>query len=251
MVYADGESMYAFLYSAPMSSLDPEGTMTVKPIGRPASVGCGKEAYMTWDFELDEETQIAGFIVQEVTVTCTVQGITRPFRRNPSECDPTVSPPETKNYWEAWRVQPGKKTSLLKKFSNLPRASTDQARFPIPAKGCGDYVQLGEIRFYTDTDILSAGDNISLWDRNRSTTYNSTCPTGGGSLPTTGDRPKFWDRTPVDGTAFRSFAVDWACGTKSSFAWASAFPSSDFGVDRVLDIHFSDWPKGSCLGFPK
>src|SRR5262249_5049313 len=67
------EHPYVYARNNPMLYVDPSGMLTAKPVGGLFGVPCGKEAWIEWDFEFDNQQDgapCAGYAVQQVDVYC-------------------------------------------------------------------------------------------------------------------------------------------------------------------------------------
>ena len=183
--------------------------LTIKPRGFDLAVNCRSDnhAHARWDFILDSVSgprrkatgaSCNGFLVQKVSVSCDV-----------TACDFSKKYFTHFEYWEAWPVKRGEKTSTIKKANNYKY--TDEASYNFPAGSFGWYHQRGEVRFYCAKDFGTDG-----WFECGLVPYggDGPCGTTAGLLKSTPDPPRSWSKggAPIDeGPAFRNFEVEWCC----------------------------------------
>lgn len=222
--FIDGINRYVYVHNLPTSDLDPGGRLTIKPRRlKLRDVGCGKLAFIEWDFLLDTLVKpprkkwgapCDGFFIQKVHFHCDVV-----------TCDHLHLTLVDISYWEAWPVTKGKRfTSIRKKFRVK---YTDRAEFLVPDGTFGSCKQDGEVRFYCEEDIEKAGGvvlgtSIVGWHdpncdpKTKSGTpinYGTgVCPISPACLESTETQPKFWGKAKItDGPAIRSFSGTWKC----------------------------------------
>lgn len=208
----DGPNPYIYVHNDPVNLADPTGLLTVVPRSQKLDKrNCGTEAFMTWDFRLDtlvrpnakkKGAPCDGFVVQHVVVACSVV-------RCKGQCAIDLDQITPFEYWEAWRVPQGEPLSPEKQRKGA--SSNDKATATLVDKACGYYHQTGEIKFYCAKDV-----DLSRWHNGRTDGMKfyggeGDCGTTPGFLLSTDVRPDFWDKKPVDGSAFRYFVANWDC----------------------------------------
>ena len=205
--------LYLFVSAAPTVHSDPSGMVKIRASGQEASdlPSCSGEKFKKWDFVLDFDTNEDvckdGYIVQQVTVTCTSKDCD--YECKGDRCGPRKNSGSFK-YWEVWEVNKGRVADRL--------GWSDKASLPVSNDSCGSYSQLGEVRYYClkDTGTLSGNGWVS--DRSRRYGEEYGCGTGAGDLFATSDEPKFWTNSNGEaGSTFRIFSVDWECCAKNRF----------------------------------
>lgn len=206
------ENLFKYAYNRPVTVIDPSGEIAVIPIEDRWLEGakCGEYVQIKWNFVLDRPAPRDGYIVQMVKFSCHVEPCI--------ECN-SLSPEthDTYTYWEAWFVEKGKRQpkALLDKRTDYTDESLSEGG---PVGTCGARIYFGAIRFYTiditndlGSEDVDPADLKSTWRPNR--IYGDPpCRTGTGWLPSTRNKPEWWDtRVPIEGSAYRVMGVKWCC----------------------------------------
>jgi len=224
--YEDGNNLYQFELSSPVQNIDPQGTITIKGVGRfKKNPGCEGPAARRWRLSLSGPASCDGYIVQEVHVSCSV-GTCKVTGKCGKACE--IDSREEYRYYEAWYV---KKGDVVSKTDNK---SIDRAHWS-PFQPCGSYRQHGSVRFYcknpADSPLNIGTGNLTSWGRGRN--HGTVCKTFAGGLKSTGSRPGFWNSlpsaeagSPFLNQAFRVLQSNWCCCQTCSnrFHRASASP---------------------------
>jgi RHS repeat-associated protein len=158
--YAGGINLYRYLSSGPLESTDPYGLVEQgNELGLPTvnngflriiavheNLGkraCVEPARISWRFQLLGHAPCDGFLLQKVTVDCSVQ--TCKCKEGDEE------PPVQVVYYEKWDIARGGVDSVhLDRDPSHPfaLAFTDTAQFTPPNNTKGSYEQGGEVRFF-------------------------------------------------------------------------------------------------------
>jgi hypothetical protein len=163
---------------------------------------CGSRR-VRWTFTLDNPASADGYIVQNVRALETIESC--PSNVSSMSLTPTIE------FWEAWKVNAGDTHEQL----NSSFGYTDQSsRAPEPTKS-GTQASLGTVKFFLRSVTGDLGS-----DGVAPTTPGSSWGPGNAppslSLPSTLNKPSWWNGTPAEGPA-RRWASSWnCCGDASS-----------------------------------
>lgn len=168
--------------------------------------GCGDRSYRRWTFSIRGNLPCdEGFLVQKVTVNCRLIDC--------DECEGGCGKRLSSgafSYYESWYVKDGKVEDV--------RGYTDMAQGVAPNKTCGGITQTGEVRFYcmSTTGDLGRKGIAGLWHPYQTHGNDFGCPVSAEALPSTGEKPIWWEEKPKDGNASakREFSMDWNCCDK-------------------------------------
>jgi hypothetical protein len=210
-------SLYRFIDSSPLDSMDPTGEIRVFQI-RPTNLRpkCdAPSAVATFKFELNRWPCRGnlGYFVQKVRVHCHI-----------AKCSPPAPPNDGGAsdhfvYFEAWPVV----RPLLGKAAVLDTAKA-------LSSGRGRYRQDGTVKFY----CLSPDNQTKEGEISTSETsapgpgvfgVGGPCPTESGGLHSMSTEPLFWSRAAAATSGHRTFGMNWnCCCGKLKFADAFARP---------------------------
>jgi hypothetical protein len=154
-----------------------------------------------WKFELDAGAPCNGFIVQQIDVYEDIRACDK---------DPPTKLPATpvNTYWESWAVKKGARRS----WDTARDGYTDGSMRPSQDSRCGMSAAVGTIKFFCKVTTGDLGDvNTPSTDPN-SKWAPGKAPTS-GALPSTTDKPTWWDNAPTAGPATRKASMDWCCCT--------------------------------------
>jgi RHS repeat-associated protein len=224
-------SAYAYSGNSPVGRMDPAGRASNGVPWPPnvnvgvAVVGgnfrdahCGEVANVLAAFTMTAPFPCDGYIVQQVSASCRVQGCL-------SKC-PTSSPATPDwTYWEAWPVKAGQWLSPLDIFS----VRLSQLR-------CGIRSIAAIVKFFCRTDLLGVGcgtgdlggygqrpaDPASRWRPGPQYGF-FPCEFLTGSLPSIGgpgsgdvNRPRWWNCPAAGSGTSRSIEAFWDCCCKDN-----------------------------------
>jgi hypothetical protein len=210
---------YAYARNNPCRYIDPSGMLTVEPLGSNLSPKCGQSAWIEWDFVLAKKAPCDGYIVQQIDARCTIDDCCNCPKSSPLKPDLT--------FWEAWFVNKGDR--LISDLMAGRTTFTDTSTKPVRDKKCGTDSSSGTIKFFcmtTTGDLGKPGMPNAMSGWKFLAVYGTgDCKTTTGAMPTTDQRPPWWNNVPIE-SASRWFSVYWncCCHDKSDFIQVDASP---------------------------
>ena len=167
----------------------------IETVEGPAKTGCGGFDWKV-KFTLNAASQKGGWIVQKITMTKFIR-----------DCEARIIENSTLTYWEAWHVMPGSKIDS----STAAGLFNFDDEYKLQDQGCTigrvDYV--GEVKFFEGLDL--PGNFI----RNNPATYAH-------DLPSTKDKPAFWDNTDA---VPHTLISKWNCCPPSHEQTVTTYPN--------------------------
>jgi len=220
--YVDGPSLFRAFFI--MDATDPRGQNASGiqvGIQNSNNGDCGRESNIFFTFRLPAGHRKKGYLVQKVTVSCSIapceesKWIEESYCGNiPHEfCGCRKFDQNSFTYFEAWRVG----------FNQVPPMNPpgigntrwdDKASFLAKDKTCGKYNQEGELRFYSDEDTGDISTDQEWAPKpNHFFGEHTNCKTTAGSLYSRdgfGGDPGFWTSKPI-ASGSRTMKMDWQC----------------------------------------
>jgi hypothetical protein len=154
-----------------------------------------------WKFELSGAAPCDGYFVQQMD---------RYLDRRTCEKDPPAKPPDkpTETFWEAWPVKKGDKGTSV----TTTLGYTDSSFSATQENSCGFKIATGTIKFYCATVTGDLGDFDKAPADPNSKWGPGKNPVS-GQLPSTKDKPDWWDKKEEAGPASRKASSEWCCCT--------------------------------------
>ena len=160
----------------------------------------GREA--RWKFELSDTAPCDGYMVQQVD---RFQDIEKCPPEGKAPALPTTPKP---TFWEAWYIKKGDKVSE----DTVTDGYTDGSRFAEHDSERGIDVVKGTIKFFCKKTTGDLG-NLNKKPSDPNSKWGPGKVPTSGSLPSTDEKPSWWDDTPEAGPAERKATSDWVCCT--------------------------------------
>lgn len=160
--------------------------------------GCGAR-YSRWKFELSDPAPCEGYMVQQVDRFQDIK------KCPPAGKDPALPANPTRTFWEAWPFKKGEK--VFENFADF--GFSDTSRFPSHDKERGIDVVKGTLKFFCKNTTGDLG-KLNEKPSDPNSKWASKAPES-GALPSTDEKPKWWDDKPEVGPAERKATSDWVC----------------------------------------
>ena len=153
-----------------------------------------------WKFELSDPAPCDGYIVQQVDRYQDIE------KCPPGGKDPSQPAKPTETFWEAWYVKKGDKVDEdFAKFN-----FTDESNFPSHDDERGIDVIVGTIKFFCKKETGDLGKQDKKPEDKDSKWGPGKVPVSGG-LPSTKEKPGWWEDKPEAGPASRKASSNWVC----------------------------------------
>jgi RHS repeat-associated protein len=211
------ENPYVYVRNNPHRYVDPSGMLTVKPLASNLNPHCGGDAWIRWDFVLAKKAPCDGYLVQQIDYRCTIDNCVNCPATSPAKPDFT--------FWEAFFVQKGQ--TLEETRVSGQYTYTDESRFRVINKKCGNESAVGTIKFFCmtttgDLGRVSKPNPMSGWMVNAK--YGAgDCATRPGTLPSTDKQPAWWGQAALE-SAQRWSNIYFNCCCAPGFVQADANP---------------------------
>lgn len=204
---------YLYVRDNPIARLDPSGEITVIPLWNNFNQiqKCKTPlSRINWDFHLDMPAPCDGYIIQQVSIACSL---------DPCPCNapkPKRKAPWTGRYYEVWKV---KKGNWIPETRLRPKNATysDFSALPFRDKTCGYLYSYGDIRFYCENkadDPRQPPNQVGTGPLKKKTGVTVTVCGGitisSGGLPGSTRQPSFWKDAPIE-SGTRWHARVWSC----------------------------------------
>ena len=221
--------LYIYCANRCVLTIDPSGLahFAINVVDAAYKTDCGEMVLggVTFDFYFFDEAGAPcdGYFVQKIDIVDERQdkcGACVPCPKGTPQNLPKAKPP----FWEAWEIEKGQIHSTDGDIGGTHK-HTDARAIEI-AKGCGYRVSKGTVKFFCKRkqDVPANGDPVETkeidWPRNNKDTES-------GNLPSTTEKPIWWDSKPADGPVSNSVATVWCCCEDAALCPAGKGRGSD------------------------
>ncbi|HUG67902.1 MAG TPA: RHS repeat-associated core domain-containing protein [Pirellulaceae bacterium] len=212
----DGRNEYSYVKNDPVNIKDPSGLMSVTEwsrTGNPDDVRCGQGFGVTWQFKLTNSIGFPpkrppvcdGYVVQKIDIWCSSFYCAELGGLCPTN---QLGPPD-KTLYEAFETK------------ELP-FTHDTGQVSAPNRSCGYFQARGTLKFFCKAPQLplipfGVGD-LGGWERPGKWPIGQLWTIPGclqsidiRTMPSTDQKPIWWDSKPVDGPATRTIWSSWKC----------------------------------------
>jgi RHS repeat-associated protein len=199
-----GESnYYTYVGNRPLMAVDPSGHLTITEIGGQRQKLCDQQQFVRWQFGLDRRYAVEGYIVQQVKVYCTID-------ETCCNCPNRFTDEPAYTFYEACYIGVKAVSHCVDLASFTPRINT-----------CGNYYQIGTVKFFllSTTGYLGGGPPGDprvpnpLWFHFAPVIYGTetNCPTNAPPISLGNASPLWWMNRPVERPETRLFWGEWNC----------------------------------------
>ncbi len=179
----------------------PKPSLSIETVKGPEKKDCGAFEWRV-RFKLKDADDKKGWVVQKIT-----------FTKKIDNCDNSNNTNETISFWEAWQVLIPRNTDSLWYLGN--GTYDDMYRSGSHPNTKGEKDIKGQVKFFTDQDLPNT------FKKNNPDTY-------AGGLPSTKEKPAFWDDTDA---LNHNLNTTWVCCDATKTATLTTNPVVDNPVN--------------------